>query len=120
MMRPVTAAEFRRFALALPEARESAHMGHPDFRVGGKVFATLGYPTAEWGTMMLSPDQQELFLDLEPDALAPAKGAWGRRSATNVMLRKAPKRIVRNALFAAWVKAAPKRLATDNPSRRES
>src|SRR5438093_13636301 len=73
--------EFRRIALSLPEASESARMGHPDFRIGGKIFATLGYPSAGWGVVELAPDQQELFVQVEPDALVPATGSWGRRAA---------------------------------------
>lgn|SRR3989441_1045410 len=103
--------EFRRIALSLPEASESAHMGHPDFRVGGKIFATLGYPSAGWGVVKLTPDQQELFVQVEPEVFVPVKGAWGRRGATSVRLRAATKGIVRKALIAAWCNTAPKALA---------
>ena len=58
--RSMTAAEFRRLALSLPAAVESSHMGHPDFRVANKIFATLGYPSRGWGVVMLTPGQQDL------------------------------------------------------------
>jgi hypothetical protein len=106
----VTADGFRRLALALPETLESAHMGHPDFRAGGKIFATLGYPDAAWGMVKLSVEQQALFLRVAPDAFAPAKGAWGRRGSTTLHLKRAPAAIVRDALTAAWRNVAPKRL----------
>jgi hypothetical protein len=102
--------EFRRLALDLPEAAESAHMAHPDFRVRGKVFATLGYPSHGWGMVKLTPDQQDLFVQLEPEVFVPAKGAWGLRGATCVKLKSAPRGLVRRALAAAWGNTAPKRL----------
>jgi hypothetical protein len=105
----MTAAEFRRLALSLPEASEAAHMGHPDFRVGGKIFATLG-PDEEWGMVKLTADEQAALIKSEPDAFHPAKGAWGRRGCTIVRLHKAKSLTVRHALLAAWRHTAPKRL----------
>ena len=102
--------DFRRMALGLPEASESAHMDHPDFRVRGKIFATLGYPSDGWGVVKLTPKQQQVFADAEPDVFVPVKGAWGRRGATCVRLRTASKSTVRKALVAAWCNTAPKRL----------
>jgi hypothetical protein len=107
----VTAADFRSIALSLPEAEERAHMNHPDFRVGGKIFATLGYPSAGWAMVKLTPAQQQLYTIAHPDAFLPIKGAWGRRGATNVRLRAAGVRIARQALTDAWRNTAPKRLA---------
>ena len=102
--------EFRRMALSLPGASESSHMAHPDFRVGGKIFATLGSPSAGWGMVKLTPEQQELFGHLEPEAFVPAKGAWGRGGATLVKLGTASKSLVRQALLEAWSNTAPKSL----------
>ena len=65
-----SADEFRRLALAFPGAEERSHLGHPDFRVGGKVFATLGYPDAAHGVAVLAPEQQELALAAEPEAFS--------------------------------------------------
>jgi hypothetical protein len=108
----VTADEFRSLALSLPEASEDAHMGHPDFRVRGKIFATLG-PAEEWGMVKLTPDQQASFVHTEPDVFQPFNGAWGRRGCTRVCLEAAQELTVRQALIAAWRNTAPKRLAQD-------
>jgi hypothetical protein len=99
-------------ALSLPEATESSHMDHPDFRVAGKVFATLGYPDSSWGMVKLTPREQREFVAAEPGAFVPVKGAWGRRGATAVNLRAVRSRTLRDALEAAWVNTAPKRLAS--------
>ena len=107
----MTVTEFRRLALSLPEAIESAHMGHPDFRVGGKIFATLAYPSREWGVVMLAPDDQEFFVKAKPRAFTPAPGAWGRAGSTQVRLRQAPKGLVREAMIAAWRRRASRKLA---------
>lgn len=106
----MTANDFRQLALALPEAIESAHMNHPDFRVGGKVFATLGYPNKEWGMVKLTAEQQNNISKDHPDIFVPVKGAWGRKGATSVALKAAKKIIVEKALRMAWMNAAPKRL----------
>ena len=106
----MTARGFRRLALGLPEASEVGHMGHPDFRVGGRIFATLGYPDETWGMVKLTPGQQEGFVDAEPTVFVPVKGAWGRRGATNVLLRAAKTRSLRVALMAAWRNVAPRAL----------
>ena len=107
---PVTPSDFRRIALSFPEAVESAHQDHPDFRVGGKVFATLGYPEKGWGMVKLPPKEQVFFIEAEPDIFQPAKGTWGLRGATIVRLRAANKTSLRRALVAAWRNTAPKQL----------
>jgi hypothetical protein len=86
-------------------------MEHPDFRVAGKIFATLGYPRNGWAMVKLTPEQQDTFMKAEPEAFVPVKGGWGRHGATNVILRAATKTTLRSALGAAWRKTAPKRLA---------
>lgn len=103
----MSAGEFRRMALSLPEAVEAAHMGHPDFRVRGKIFATLGYPSTGWGMARLTPDQQEILVSVKPEAFVSVKGAWGRRGATSVRLRIGPKKMVRQALTFSWCNVAP-------------
>lgn len=108
---PMTAAEFRRIALGLPEAIEASHMGHADFRVGGKIFATLGYPSEQFGVVMLSPEDQDLIMRDHPTTFAPAAGKWGASGSTTIALRGANRRAVTIALEAAWRKRAPKRLA---------
>ncbi len=107
----MTASEFRRIALSLPETIEAIHMGHPDFRVAGKIFATLGYPAYGWGMVRLTPEQQDFVVRAQPTAFMPVKGAWGQRGVTNVRLRAARKSAVREALMIAWSNRAPKRLA---------
>jgi hypothetical protein len=110
---PLTLEGFRRLALGLPEVAEGAHMGHPDFRVRGKIFATLGVPDADWGMVKLTPEQQDAFVEGEPAVFTPVKGGWGRRGATNFRLRTASARTLRPALVTAWRNVAPKSLTRD-------
>jgi hypothetical protein len=105
------ADDFRRVALGLPEASESAHVGHPDFRVGGKIFASLGYPDDEFGVVMLSPEQQEKFVRRDPKSFAPVKGTWGERGSTKIRLEAVDADTMRRAITTAWLRIAPKRLA---------
>jgi hypothetical protein len=109
-MQTMTADEFRRLALSLPEAVEASHFDHPDFRVRNKIFATLGYPDSGHGMVKLTPNQQKLVVREAPDAFVALKGGWGKRGATQVVLRHAKKPIVRKALAAAWANTAPKSL----------
>ena len=105
-----TVEDFRRIALAFPGAEEGAHMGHADFRVGGKIFATLGAPDEAWGMAALMPEQQEDFITLAPAAFKPAAGAWGRGGSTLVRLEEVPEDLLEAALAAAWRKRAPRKL----------
>jgi hypothetical protein len=109
----VTADDFRDMALGLPEAAESAHMGHPDFRVRGKIFATLGHQGDGSGMVKLTPDQQRHFVRMDPQVFAPVKGGWGRRGATTVHLTAATGDTLHPALVAAWRNVAPKRLVQE-------
>jgi hypothetical protein len=106
----MTPNEFRELALGFPEAIESAHMHHPDFRVGGKIFATLGYPDEDWAVVKLTSDEQTEFVRRNREAFKRVKGAWGRQGSTNIHLPSAKIQIVRKALTAAWRNTAPKRL----------
>ena len=106
----MTAEEFRKMALSLPETSEASHMGHPDFRVGGKIFATLSPPGDGWAMVKLTPEQQEAFALAEPKVFAPFNGAWGTSGATKVHLRAAKKATLRTAVVLAWRNRAPKRL----------
>jgi hypothetical protein len=110
----MTAADFRRMALRFPEATEGAHMNHPDFRVGGKIFATLGYPEMGVAMVKLFPDQQQEFVRAEPKVFAPVNGLWGRRGATYVRLKAAKKGSVQRALAAAWRNTAPRKLVAQH------
>jgi hypothetical protein len=107
---PVTPAAFRKLALSLPETEERQHMAHPDFRVAGKIFATLGYPDKTRGMVKLSPEDQHNFSKDYPDAFVPVKGTWGRRGGTTVYLKQAEKDVLAKAIEAAWRHTAPKRL----------
>ena len=106
----MTANDFRKIALALPETEERAHMSHPDFRVAGKIFATLGYPDKTRGMVKLSPEDQHNFSKDFPDAFVPVKGAWGRGGATSMRLKAVDKEALKKAIQAAWRNTAPKRL----------
>lgn len=106
----MTPSDFRKIALSFPETEEHSHMDHPDFRVVGKIFATLGYPDKTRGMVKLSPEDQHNFSKDYPEAFVPMKGAWGRRGATSVYLKPAGKEIMWRALEAAWRNIAPKRL----------
>lgn len=97
--------------LDFPETAEGEHMGHPDFRVCGKIFATLMYPERGLGMVKLTPEQQAEFVEDYPKMFAPVKGGWGLRGATQVLLKAATKAALRNALVAAWLNTAPKPLA---------
>jgi hypothetical protein len=112
----MTADEFRNLALDLPGAEERSHMDHPDFRVGRKIFATLG-PREEWGMVKLTPEQQAEFVEAEPEGFEPVKGGWGVKGATKVNLDAAREPSVVRALDAAWRNMASKSLV-ENYDRR--
>src|SRR6266480_3728464 len=107
----MTADDFRKLALSFPEAVESVHMHHPDFRVCGKIFATLGYPDENSAVVKLTPDEQKDFVRRDPNVFRPVKGAWGRRGNTIIQVPAAKIDAVREALSAAWRNTAPKQLA---------
>ena len=105
----MTVDDFRSLALGLPEAVEASHHDHPDFRVGGKIFATI-MPDGDHGMVKLTPAQQAELAAFDPQVFRPVKGAWGRRGCTSVRLEKAGEATVREALVLAWRNTAPKRL----------
>jgi hypothetical protein len=98
----MTAGKFRQLALGFPGATESAHGEHPDFRIDGKIFATLGYPDEKWGMVKLTPAQQRAFKRKAPSIFDPAKGAWGIRGSTLVRLSLATETLLLEALTTAW------------------
>jgi hypothetical protein len=112
----MTSNDFRRLALSLPKTEERAHMSHPDFRVAGKIFATLGYPNAERGMVKVTPVEQEMLMSQEPAVFSPVKGAWGLKGCTSVNLKAAKKETMRQALVAAWQLAAPANLPREFPA----
>jgi hypothetical protein len=98
----MTAAGFRRIALGLADAVEGAHHGHADFRVGARVFATLGYPDRKWGMVKLTPDQQRGWTHRESGAFMPVNGKWGEAGATKVRLDAVDEESLGEALTQAW------------------
>jgi hypothetical protein len=96
------ASDFRRLALQLEGAEEGSHMGAADFRVGGRIFATLASQDQGYGNLMLSPEQQAAFLDDQPDLFLPVFGGWGRMGATHIRLALAGKEVLAGALHTAW------------------
>ncbi len=97
----MTPHQFRKIALSLPDVVESEHMGHPDFRTGGKIFASLGAPDKEWGMVKLTPEHQLECCQTQPDCFQPCNGAWGRNGYTNVQLSRATTASIRSALRLA-------------------
>lgn len=96
----MTIADFRRIALGMKEAIESAHMGHPDFRVNGRIFATI-HPDREWGMVALTPEDQQRFVRDSPNVFKPENGAWGLQGCTAVRLDAADEELVGEALTLA-------------------
>lgn len=127
---PSTSADFRRIALSLPQTEQRQHMNHPDFRVAGKIFATLAYPNKQFGMVKLTLMQQEDAVRSHPAAFQPVTGAWGRKGCTQVILTKVTKRALKEAILTAWRNYAPSELAvptraanrpkpTSRPARRK-
>lgn len=98
----MTVADFRRLALRLEGAEESSHMGAPDFRVGGRIFATLASQDQGYGNLMLRPEQQAAFVEELPEVFVPVAGGWGRMGATHIRLAAATEDVLAGALQAAW------------------
>ncbi len=111
--RALTNNDFRRLALSMSEATEGAHMGHADFRVAGKIFATIPDAAKPKAMVKLTPEQQARFMQYEPDAFEPGKGAWGKRGCTYVHLGAVSRAALKRAIFAAWCGTAPKRLVQE-------
>jgi hypothetical protein len=107
----LSAEEFRRMALRMDGAVEGAHMGHPDFRANGRIFATI-YPDGLSGMVKLTPDQQDVYLREDSGTFAAASGAWGRQGCTTVRLKSADETTVRDAMRLAWDNTLKKRGAT--------
>jgi hypothetical protein len=106
----VSSNRFRLIALSLPGVIEGSHHGHADFRVGKRIFATLGYPDKDWGMVKLIPEQQSVLVEAEPDIFRPVPGGWGRQGSTNVRLAAADQVTLQSALNLAWGNVAPKSL----------
>jgi len=103
----MSSSRFRRVALALPGAAEGAHQRTADFRVGKRIFATLGYPDDAWGMVKLTQEQQSMLVEAEPEIFRPVPGGWGKQGYTNVRLAKTDATTLRSALAMAWNNVAP-------------
>lgn len=97
-----TAADFRRIALSLDGAEEGSHMGAVDFRVGGRIFATLASQAQGYGNLILTPEQQALFVGEMPEVFLPIAGGWGRMGMTHIVLARADEDVLAGALQTAW------------------
>ena len=101
-------ADFRRIALSFPGAQESSHLGQPDFRVGGRIFATLASAKQGYGNLRLTPEQQKAFVEELPDVFLPIPGGWGRTGMTHIRLAAATEDVLTGALHSAWKLRAEK------------
>jgi hypothetical protein len=123
----MTAEDFRRLALSMPGTAERAHMGHPDFRANGRIFATL-HSEDRCGMVKLTPEEQQEFMRAHRPMFTPSSGAWGRQGCTNVRLEAADEGTVRGAMMLAWEHvvakpasrraAAPRKLSGARPTSR--
>jgi len=111
--------DFRRIALSLPGAEESSHMGAPDFRVGGRIFATLASRSQGYGNLMLNPEQQAAFVAELPEVFLPVAGGWGRNGATHIRLAAATEDVLTGALRTAWKLRVEKNAKPAKKTRRK-
>ena len=119
----MNAVDFKRIALSFEGAEEGSHMGATDFRVGGRIFATLAAVKQGYGNLMLTPEQQQTFVAEEPEVFLPIPGGWGRMGCTHMVLAKANEDLMEGAMQTAWklrieknVKAGKKRPASKKKS----
>jgi len=117
---PSTPQDFRRIALSLPQTEQRQHMNHPDFRVAGKIFATLAYPNKQFAMVKLTPVQQHDVMQTHPAAFRPVNGAWGRKGCTRVILAKVAKHALKEAMLTAWRNYAPSELVLPTRARKPS
>lgn len=113
----MNANDFRRIALSLKGAEESSHMGQPDFRVGGRIFATLASQAQSYGNLMLTPEQQQLFVQEMPEVFLPVHGGWGRMGMTHIRLAAANEDVLAGALHTAWKLRIEKNAKSGKKSR---
>ena len=114
----MTIDQFRKMALEIPSSVERSHMNHPDFRVAGKIFPSLGVPDKNWGMVKLTREEQRAFIKKAPEVFKPCSGAWGRQGYTNVYLASSKASIVRTALDVAANNIGSKKKKTSNAQRR--
>jgi hypothetical protein len=115
----MTAEDFRRLALSLPGAEEGSHMGSADFRVGGRIFATLASQEQGYGNLMLTPDVQAEFVAEQPDIFLPIAGGWGRSGSTHIRLAEATEDLMAGALQTAWKLRTEKNVKTGKTGKKQ-
>jgi hypothetical protein len=113
----MNANDFRRIARSLKGAEESSHMGQPDFRVGGRIFATLASQAQGYGNLMLTPEQQQRFVQEMPEVFLPIHGGWGRMGMTHIRLAAANEDVLAGALHTAWKLRVEKNAKSGKKSR---
>jgi hypothetical protein len=113
----MTADDFRRIALSLEGAEQGSHMGREDFRVGGRIFATLASIAEGYGNLLLDPAEQQRFVSEAPEIFLPVHGGWGRMGATHVCLAKVREDVLEGALRAACKNRVAKNSATGRAGR---
>jgi len=122
----MTIKDFRRIALSMEGAEEGSHMGNPDFRVDGRIFATLASAKQGYGNLKLTPEMQADFVSELPKVFIPIHGGWGRMGMTHIVLSEATEDVLHGALKAAWQlrvdqnKKVKKKPAPGTPRRRNS
>ena len=116
----MNAADFRRIALSLEGAEEGSHMGAVDFRVGGRIFATLASQAQGYGNLMLTSEQQADFVGELPEVFLPIAGGWGRMGMTHIRLAEANEDVLTGALRAAWALRKEKNSATKRKKKNSA
>ena len=112
---PMTIKDFRRIALSFEGAEESSHMGAADFRVGGRIFCTLAHAKNGYGNLMLTPEQQQMFVQDLPDVFIPVAGGWGRNGATHCVLANASEDVLEGPLRVAYKRRVEGNAKTARP-----
>ena len=116
----MNANDFRRIALSLEGAEEGSHMGSPDFRVGGRIFATLASEEQGYGNLMLTLEQQAAFVEEMPEVFIPIAGGWGRMGMTHIRLAAANEDVLAGALHTAWKLRLEKNARSGKKGRTQS
>jgi hypothetical protein len=110
----MTASDFRRIALSLPGTVEGSHFGSADFRVGGKIFATLSQENEGYGVLLLTPEEQAGMVEDAPDVFSPVPGGWGKKGSTRVLLAKVTPDVLEGALRMCWQRRAAAKPSVSN------
>ena len=113
----MTAESFRQIALSMTDATEGSHFGNADFRVGGRIFATLSLVREGYGVLVLTPEQQAGIVQDAPDVFSPVPGGWGRQGSTRVLLESVAPDILEAALHTAWQNRVAKNAKSKKPAK---